>query len=121
VASGKNECHYRNLRPYQADGGAGFSFMSDPDVGVDVTLDFHQYGILWVNDGSAHGSVTMYFDGVPFSGPVQLISAGWDVGMFFDLYWSPEQAGNVLGGQGVDAQGSTMQFDWIRAYQLAPN
>ena len=121
VASGKSECHYRNLRPYQADGGARFSFMSDPDVGVDVTLGYHQYGVLWTNDGSAHGSATMYFDGTPFSGPTQLISAGWDVGMFFDLYWSPEQAGNVLGGQGVDAQGSAMQVDWVRAYQLAPN
>jgi hypothetical protein len=123
IASGKSECNYRNLRPYQADGNAGFSFMSDPDVGADVTLGFHQYGLLWVNDGSAHGSVTMYFDGVPFSGPVQLLSAGWDVGLFFDLYWSPEQAGNTLGGSnGVPIPpGTVMQVDWVRAYQLAPS
>lgn len=121
IASGKNECNYRNLRPYQADGGAGFDFLSDPDVGVDVTQDFHLYGLLWVDDGSAHGAVSGYFDGSLKWGPVQLISAGWDVGLFFDIYWSPEQAGNTLGGEGVPDAGSVLQLDWVRAYQLVPN
>jgi hypothetical protein len=121
IASGKSECNYRTLRPYQADGNASFSFFTDPDVGVDVTLAFHQYGILWVDDGSAHGSVSGYFDGSLEWGPVQLSSAGWDVGLFFDVYWSPVQAGDPLGGTGVPAPGSTLQLDWVRAYRLDPN
>lgn len=118
VASGQNVCNYRTLRPYEGYGSGQFSFMSSPDVGVDVTLAYHQYGVNWVNDGSAHGSVTMYFDGVAFSGPIQLISPGWDVGMFFDLYWSPILPGGALGGSnGTPDGGSIMQVDWIRAYQ----
>ena len=90
-----------------------------PNTGIDLTQAFHQYGLLWVNDTSPHGSVTVYFDGVPVTTPYQLVSPAFDNGIFFDIYWDPA-VGNE-GGQGVDPQGSTMQFDWIRAYQLAPD
>ncbi len=118
VSQKNGACHYRNLRAYQGSNGS-FTFFSDPDLGMDITAAFHQYGLLWVNDATAHGSVTVYFDGTPVTGPNALISSAFDSGLYFDIYWNP--CVGCEGGTGVDPQGSTMQFDWIRAYQLAPN
>ena len=121
VASLKNACNYSSVSPYEIDNNRAIHWYETINAGVDLTQAFHQFGILWTDDGSAHGSVVMYLDGQAVTSSHQLVSPSFDNGLYFDIYWSPEQAGNVLGGQGVDAQGSTMQFDWIRAYQLAPN
>lgn len=112
-------CHYSALRPYEGDQNHSFHFITAGNPGIDITAAFHQYGLLWVNDASAHGSVTVYFDGVAMTSPYQLVSPAWDNGLFFDIYWDP--CVGCEGGTGVDPMGSTMQFDWIRAYQLAPN
>jgi hypothetical protein len=112
-------CNYSALRPYEGDQNHSFHFISANNPGVDITQAFHQYGLLWVNDGSAHGSVTVYFDGTAMTSPYQLVSPAWDNGLFFDVYWDP--CVGCEGGTGVSPMGSTMQFDWIRAYQLAPN
>lgn len=111
-------CHYGNLRAYQIDQNRSLQFFSDVNLG-DITTSFHQYGLLWVNDATAHGSVSVYVDGVLQTGPYALLSPAFDSGMYFDVYWNP--CVGCEGSTGTDPQGSTMQFDWIRAYQLAAN
>lgn len=101
----QNKCNYSNVEAYEIDQNHSFWSITNVDVGVDVTLAFHQYGMLWVNDGSAHGSVTIYFDGNVIGGPYQLKSPSFDSGLFFDIYGSNTP---------------DMEFDWVRAYQLAP-
>jgi hypothetical protein len=120
-ASLKGACNYSSFLPYEIDNNRSIHWYEGVNAGVDVTLAFHQYGVLWTNDGSPHGSVVVYFDGRPVTSSHQLVSPSFDNGLYFDIYWSPVQAGDALGGQGTDPHGSTMQFDWIRAYQLAPN
>jgi FG-GAP-like repeat len=113
-----NACNYSSFTTYEIDQGRNLHEFGFPNVGVDLTQAFHQYGLLWVNDSSPHGSVTVYFDGNPVAGPYQLVSPSFDNGLYFDIYWSP--CFGCEGGGPVSPLGP-MQFDWINAYQLAPN
>jgi beta-glucanase (GH16 family) len=113
----KGVCNYSSFLTYEIDNNRNIHYFGNPNVGVDVTQAFHQYGVLWTNDGSPHGSVVVYFDGNPITSAYHLVSPGFDNGLFFDIYWSPDN----IGGQGSSIGGASMQFDWIRAYQLAPN
>lgn len=113
----KGVCNYSSFFTYEIDNNRNIHYFGNPNVGVDVTQAFHQYGVLWTNDGSPHGSVVVYFDGNPITSAYHLVSPGFDNGLFFDIYWSPDN----IGGQGSSIGGASMQFDWIRAYQLAPN
>jgi hypothetical protein len=99
---------------YVIEGSTGQVGLGSPNVGVDLSADYHQYGLLWSNDGTAHGSVSGYFDGnLVSNSPYALHDAVWDSGLYFDIYYSFFINPNQVTGP--------MQFDWVRAYQLAPN
>jgi len=120
VSATGGACNISHLRAYEGSGTVashGFTFLPNPDLGVDLSQAFHQYGLLWVNDGSPHGSVHVYFDGTDVTGAYQLQSPAWDNGLYFDVYWSPGPGSE--GGTGGATTG-TMQFDFVRAYQLVP-
>ena len=93
-----------------------FSLTYPVSPGPNLAADFHQYGLLWVNDGSAHGTMSLWFDGVQ-QGSYTLDSRSmlWDDGIYLinqmvpcTTYKTPPCASS-----GNDP----MQIDYVRAYQ----
>jgi len=66
------------------------------------------YGLLWQNDGSAHGSFTPYFDGAPLSSPIptDLRSNLWDNGVYM-----------LLNEQSRTTVSPPLVIDWVHVYQ----
>ena len=79
---------------------------------VDTSADFHTYGLLWRNDGSAHGSFTPYFDGVALSAPIPTDprSMLWDNGVYIMLIMQGPNPGDPHNN-------NVNTWDWVHAYQ----
>jgi Glycosyl hydrolases family 16 len=96
--------------------------------GEDLSRDFHRYGLLWRNDGSAHGSVRAYFDGVPQGRPLVLDirSKLWDNGIYLlnQLIPCPNDNKPFFGGSPCTAKTSDadpLEIDYVRVYTAVPS
>lgn len=76
--------------------------------GPDLSAAYHQYGFLWLNNGSTYGTGQCLFDGVSQNSPYTL-QGSFGVGAYFDLYG------------GGDTQSDPMSLQWVRAYKLVSN
>jgi hypothetical protein len=75
---------------------------------VDTSAGFHVYGLLWEDDGSAHGSFTPYFDGAPLSSPIPTDSMSnlWDNGVYM-----------LLNEQSETTVSPPLMIDWVHVYR----
>jgi Glycosyl hydrolases family 16 len=103
-----------------ADVNAGYGGVIN--TGVNLSSDFHTYGMWWNYDGSGpFGSVSFYFDGQLVQGPFTVSSQ--DTNMANGVYM-------LLSLDGVDLDGNPRYPNWInnptsvryvRVWRLAPN
>jgi Glycosyl hydrolases family 16 len=98
-----------------------------PFVG-NLSDAFHLYGLLWKNDGSTHGLMQAYFDGMPQGSPYVLDARAnlWDAGVYLVNQIIPCPNGNqpFFGGAQCSASTSNrnpMQIDYVRVYSLVPS
>jgi beta-glucanase (GH16 family) len=95
----------------------------------DLSEGFHRYGLLWIKDDSAHGSMQAYFDGVPQGKPYTLDprSKLWDNGVYLLNQLIPcpgDQNQPFWGGSPCTAKTSDndpLEIDYVRAYAAAPD
>ena len=100
-----------------------FSYRVVP--GPDLTKDFHLYGLYWRDDGSPHGSMQFYFDGIPQKSPYVVDSRAklWDNGIYLINQLIPCNP-NPWGGGSLctnkTSNNNPLQVDWVRAYKAIP-
>lgn len=93
----------------------------------NLSQAFHRYGLYWANDGTPHGTMSVYFDGVKqgASHVLDANSAKWDSGLIFLNQTSACPPGNVPFDNGVACNASSSSnnpwfIDYFRAWQLTP-
>jgi beta-glucanase (GH16 family) len=82
------------------------------DVGIDVTQDYHTYGLKWQKD-----YLTYYFDGREIAKAATPASANKPMYMLANL----AIGGNWPGRPDASFKGADMKVDYIRAYSNDPN
>jgi beta-glucanase (GH16 family) len=98
-----------------------------PNVSVgDLSSAYHTYGRYWKNDGSPHGTMCLYFDGVQQNcHTLTAPDALWDNGTYLLLQVIPCPPGNGSFFNGGRCSNSTsannpMLVDYTRVYQAVP-
>lgn len=93
--------------------------------GADLSAAYHTYGLYWKNDGSPHGTVCGYFDGVQQGSCYTLEPSSklWDNGIFLLNQLIPCPPNNVPFGGGAPCHASTsnanpLLVDYTKAWQL---
>jgi hypothetical protein len=96
--------------------------------GADLSAGYHTYGLYWKNDGSSHGTVCGFFDGVQQGNCYTLEPSSklWDNGIFLLNQLIPCPPKNVPFGGGAPCQSGTsnnnpLYVDYTRAWKLVPN
>jgi hypothetical protein len=94
---------------------------------LDLSQDFHTYGLLWRDDGSPHGSMQVFFDNVAQNDPVVLDSRAnlWDNGVYLINQIIPCPLENRPYGSGSGCTSKTsnrnpFQIDYVRVYKAFP-
>lgn len=93
----------------------------------DLSAAYHTYGLYWRGDGSPHGSMQVYFDGVPQGVPYVLDSRSnlWDNGLYILNQVIPCPAGNVpfFGGSPCTSKTSSsnpLRVSYVRVWKEVP-
>jgi len=91
------------------------NFMYPTNPSADLSASFHDYGMLWEDDGSPHGSLSIYFDGVQQHAPVTLDSRSmmWDNGIYLLT--------QVIPNANHSSPNDSLQLKFVRAYQAVNN
>lgn len=95
----------------------------------DLSAAYHTYGLYWRNDGSPHGSMQVYFDGVPQGTPFVLDSRSnlWDNGIYIlnqVIPCPPNNSASFLGGSACTSKTSSnnpLLVDYVRAWKEVPS
>jgi beta-glucanase (GH16 family) len=94
--------------------------------GQTLANGFHTYGLFWRNDGSAHGSVQAYFDGVAQGTPHSFYSDStlWDNGAYTLLDMDPCVGSAFFGGVTCSTKTSNsnpFMIRYMRVWQFQPD
>ena len=74
--------------------GQGGVFVDAGDANNDdLSAGFHTYGMQWLNDGSPHGTISMYLDGNLVLGPYTLNSNDWNADNGIYMFLSVDNDG----------------------------
>ncbi len=94
-----------------------------PNTGINLAAGFHDYGLLWVNDGSPHGTMSIYFDGTKYgSHTLDARAVLWDNGVQLIVQMQPCYGASGLGPcPGSASSNNPFQTDFVRAYQAVAN
>jgi Glycosyl hydrolases family 16 len=92
----------------------------------DLSAAYHTYGLYWLNNGSSHGSMQVYFDGKPQGDPYVLDARAklWDNGIYLLNQVIPCPVRNVpfFGGARCTSKTSVnpLLVDYVRVWQETP-
>jgi beta-glucanase (GH16 family) len=101
-----------------SNGNAEFRVVMSAN-GTDLTAGFHKYGMNWVNDGTANGTVSFYLDGVQQGTSYQLSSNSvtWASGIYPQVQQVYCYEG-LLGSGPCTSDGTTgLQTQYVRVWQ----
>jgi hypothetical protein len=91
----------------------------------DLSAAYHTYGLYWRDDGSPHGSMQVYFDGVPQGVPYVLDSRSnlWDNGLYILNQVIPCPNVAFFGGSPCTSKTSSddpLLVNYVRAWKEVP-
>jgi hypothetical protein len=87
--------------------------------GQDLTAGPHVYGLKWVNDGTANGTMTFYLDGVQQGGLYTLsaVSTGWQSGLMVLITDVPCANGIFASGPCTADDTVPLRTNYVRVWQ----